>query len=85
MLQELLESDPKLRRQSEQFWAEMEFKKKLIELRKSEAMTQKQVAEKSGLTQQAVSRLEKESGTMLGTLLCYLKAMGYTLGLQKNS
>ncbi len=36
MLQKLLESDPKLKRQSEQFWAEMEIKKKRIELRRSE-------------------------------------------------
>lgn len=41
IVQNLISDDEKLRRQHEIFEAEMEFKQKLIETRKSESLTQK--------------------------------------------
>ena len=58
ILHELIDSDPKILEQHERFQAEMEFKQKPIDLRKTENMTQKEVGERSGLTQQAIGRLE---------------------------
>ena len=59
IVQNLIADDEKLRRQHEIFEAKMEFKQKLIETRKSESLTQKDLSRMTGLSQQAVSRLEK--------------------------
>ena len=82
-LQRLIESDPKLRTQHEAFRAEMDFKQMLIDARKESAMTQKDVSEASGLSQQAVSRLERGQGATIETVIKYLGSMGYRLGVSK--
>ena len=83
-IQRLIESDPKLREQHEAFVAEMDFKQKLIDARKAASMTQKDVSEASGLSQQAVSRLERGKGATVETVIRYLGSMGYTLSVDKG-
>jgi DNA-binding phage protein len=52
----------------------------LYQLRQKKGLTQRSVAERTGLKQQAISRLEKAaSNTQLGTLQRYLGALGYRL------
>ena len=82
-LQDLIETNPECRRKHEAFRAEMDFKQKLIDIRKANAMTQQEISEASGLSQQAVSRLERGSGATLETVIRYLASMGYTLGVSK--
>ena len=65
------------------FVAEMEFKQKLMEIRKREALTQKDVGRMSGLSQQAISRLERGKGATLDTVIRDLASMGYVLGVNK--
>lgn len=82
-LQRLIESDPRLKAQHDAFRAEMDFKQKLIDARKKSAMTQKDVSEASGLSQQAVSRLERGKGATIETVIKYLQSIGYTLSVNK--
>ena len=82
-LEELIAKNPECKTQHEAFVAEMDFKQKLIDARKASAMTQKEVSEASGLSQQAVSRLERGKGATVETVLKYLGSMGYTLSVNK--
>ena len=83
MLEDLISSSQEAREAHDCFVAEMEFKAKLLAIRQSEALTQKDIAERSGLSQQAVSRAERIHGTTLETVIRYLSAMGYVLGIEK--
>jgi DNA-binding XRE family transcriptional regulator len=50
----------------------------LYQIRQEQGLTQRQAAERAGLKQQAISRLEKAaSNIQLGTLQRYLGALGY--------
>ncbi len=84
IIAELTASDETLMRQHQLFLAEMQFKQELINKRKSSALTQKDISERSGLSQQAVSRLEKGSGGTIETIIRYLSAMGCSLTLKKT-
>ncbi len=84
IIAELVESDEELMRQHQMFLAEMKFKQELIEKRKSRALTQKDISERSGLSQQAVSRLEKGKGGTIETIIRYLGAMGCSLTLKES-
>ncbi len=83
MIKDLVLQDVELKKQHELFLAEMEFKQLLIQTRKDKNMTQQQVSEKSGLSQQAVSRLEKGRGGTLDTVMRYLNSLGCTLSVQR--
>ncbi len=82
IIEELIQDD-ELRAQHELFQAEMQFKQELINARKEREMTQKEMSEKTGLSQQAVSRLEKGTGGTIETVIKYLSALGYSLSIQK--
>ena len=82
-LEELIAKNPECKAQYEAFRAEMDFKQKLIDARKAASMTQKDVSKASGLSQQAVSRLERGKGSTIETVIKYLGSMGYTLGVNK--
>ena len=84
-LDELIESNPEVRNQHALFRAEMDFKQKLIDIRKEQAMTQQDVSIASGLSQQAVSRLERGQGATIETVIKYLGSLGYQLGVNKLS
>ncbi len=81
----LVESDRALKQQHQLFLAEMKFKQELIEKRKASALTQKDISERSGLSQQAVSRLEKGTGGTIETIIRYLNAMGCSLSLKETT
>lgn len=81
IVQELIAADEELRQQHELFEAEMAFKQALIDARKANSLTQKEISEKSGLSQQAVSRLEKGKGGTLDTIIRYLNSMGCSLAV----
>lgn len=83
IIQELTENDEMLRKQRELFQEEMRFKQMLIEARRSKEMTQKEISERTGLSQQAVSRLEKGQGGTIETVIRYLYSMGLTLSLKE--
>ena len=82
-LTELVNSDPEIKKQHDAFEEEMRFKQKLINARKAASMTQREIGIKSGLSQQAVSRLEKGHGTTVETLIKYLNSIGYRLKIEK--
>jgi DNA-binding XRE family transcriptional regulator len=52
----------------------------LYQIRQEQGLTQRTAAERAGLKQQAISRLEKAASNMqLGTLQRYLNALGYRI------
>lgn len=83
IINELISSDENLRKQHELFVAEMAFKQALIEVRMAEQLTQNDVSLRSGLSQQAVSRLERGNGASLETIIRYLLSIGYSLTITK--
>lgn len=83
ILRDVVSSNPDIQRQHELFLEEMRFKQLLIDARKEMHMTQRDISEKSGLSQQAVSRLETGHGGTVDTVLKYLNAIGLTLAVQK--
>ena len=80
----LIQDDEKLRRQHELFEAEMAFKQELINARKAQSLTQKDISRLTGLSQQAVSRMEKEASGTIATIIRYLDSIGYTLAIRKK-
>ena len=82
-LEQLISHNDEAYRAYLEFQARIELQKKLIEMRKAECMTQSDVAEVSGLSQQAVSRIEKGSGSTVNSLLKYLIGIGYGIELKK--
>ena len=85
ILNELIQSDVELKRQHDLFEKEMQFKQELINARKCKQLTQKEISNISGLSQQAISRLEKGQGGTVETILKYLSSMGYTLSIKENN
>ncbi|MCY4109185.1 MAG: helix-turn-helix transcriptional regulator [Chloroflexi bacterium] len=78
----MAELDPERRRRieerAEQLIAE---EMTLRELRKARALTQASVARELGISQDAISRLEKRSDILLSTLRRTVEAMGGSLSL----
>ncbi|MBY6758659.1 helix-turn-helix transcriptional regulator [Clostridium botulinum] len=59
--------------------------KSLVEFRKSTGITQKEVAERSGLTQQMVSRMEKvDYSPTLESFLKYMLALGLEVKIEED-
>ena len=83
IIAELTASDEALMRQHKLFQAEMQFKQELINKRKAYSLTQKDISERSGLSQQAISRLKKGNGGTIETIIKYLSAMGCSLTLKE--
>ena len=84
IIADITASDEALMRQHQLFQAEMQFKQELINKRKANALTQKDISERSGLSQQAVSRLEKGNGGTIESIIRYLSAMGCSLTLEES-
>src|SRR5258708_37652183 len=53
----------------------------LRELRRAHRLTQRRMAEKLGIGQEGVSRLEQRSDLLISTLRSYVKAMGGNLSI----
>ena len=82
-LNKLVAESKEARKAHEEFQARIALQQKLIETRKAEKMTQSDVANAAGLSQQAVSRIEKGSGATIGSLIKYLMGIGYSIELKK--
>ena len=80
-VEEDMRTDPEVREAIEKFERECEFRRKMVDARKSSGLTQAQLEEISGLKQQAISRIEKNgtSSPSVSTLIKYLDAIGYKL------
>lgn len=59
IIKQKCEADPEFNRAYKQATAELDIIAQIIKTRKEKGMTQKEVADKAGLTQQMVSRIER--------------------------
>lgn len=81
----LRESNPELKREFDVIDKEYELLKQAIDYRKSQKTTQEDVAAISGLSQQAVSRLENLGvEPTLRNFIKYIDAVGLQLVLEKK-
>ena len=86
ILDEMIQSSPEAKAAHEVFMKEYMLRKALVEARNQAGLTQKELSEATGLTQQAISRVETgSSGTTLHNLVRYLNGIGYELILQKTA
>jgi len=83
-LEEAYNNDPKVRAALDQFDAECRLRYELTQARKKMKMTQVQIKEVTGLTQQVISRIESNTdiSPSLKNLMIYAGALGYELTLQ---
>ena len=72
------------RKAYEEFQARIALQQQLVNLRKSENMTQTDVAKAAGISQQAVSRIERGSGATINSLIKYLMGIGYSIDFRKT-
>ena len=80
------ENDPKVKLAIDQFEAECRLRKELAKARKENKLSQSQLQELTGLTQQSISRIESNSeiSPSLKNLIKYITAIGYELKLEKK-
>ena len=65
---------------------ELKFRIDLVSARKKSSLSQKDLAKKTGLSQQAISRIETGySSTTIKNMLKYLNALGYTIKVVKDT
>ena len=85
-LDEDYKNDPKVKLAIDQFEAECKLRKELAEARRNNSISQSQLTELTGLTQQTISRIETNSeiSPSLKILLKYITAIGYELKLVKK-
>ena len=82
-LNRLIAESEEARKAHEAFLARIALQQKLVQTRQAEKMTQSDVANASGLSQQAVSRIEKGAGATISSLVKYLTGIGYGIELKK--
>jgi len=80
---EMLRTNPEVRETAKMIEIETEFRKKMIAARKASGLTQIQLEQKSGLKQQAISRMEKAitNAPKITTVMIYLDSIGYKLDI----
>jgi DNA-binding XRE family transcriptional regulator len=85
-LEEAYKNNPKVKRAIDQFEAECKLRGALAEARRDKNISQSQLKELTGLTQQTISRIETNSeiSPSLKILLKYVNAIGYELKLVKK-
>jgi len=82
--QKMMEESEEARQEVAEFRANYELRKSLVEARKGQKISQKQLSQLTGLTQQAISKIETgKNSTTIGTLIKYLYGIGYGLQIQK--
>lgn len=82
-LVQLIASSEDARKSYDDFQARINLQKELIAMRKAENLTQSDVAKATGLSQQAVSRIEKGTGATINSLIKYLSGIGYVIQFKK--
>ncbi len=83
-LNRLIAENEDARKAHEEFQARIALQQLLVQMRKAENMTQTDVANATGLSQQAVSRIERGAGATISSLIKYLMGIGYRIELKKN-
>ena len=80
-------NDPRIKAAIDQFENECRLRRELAEARKQMNITQMQIKEMTGLTQQVISRIETNTdiSPSLKNLMIYANAIGYELSLQPKS
>lgn len=84
-LNKLASENGDAKRAYDEFQARITLQRLLVQTRKAENMTQTDVANAAGLSQQAVSRIEKGTGATVASLLKYLTGIGYGIELKKSN
>jgi len=86
-MDEILRTNPKARKAYAEFEAECKLRRELADARKNQNITQSELKERSGLTQQAISRIETDHEISPSTknLIKYVNAIGYELTLQPKN
>jgi DNA-binding XRE family transcriptional regulator len=85
-LQEIFSDDPETKEVFRQYelahrenarleQEEMELRNRLVEFRKAQKITQKELEARTGLTQQAISRFEKGVGGNIKTIIKYAEGL----------
>ncbi len=82
-LEQFIASNEDARKTYDDFQARINLQKELIAMRKAENLTQSDVAKVTGLSQQAVSRIEKGTGATINSLIKYLSGIGYGIQFKK--
>jgi len=82
-LEQLIASSEDARKTYDDFQSRINLQKELIAMRKAENLTQSDVAKATGLSQQAVSRIEKGTGATINSLIKYLSGIGYGIQFKK--
>ena len=82
-LNELVNDNEEARKAYEAFQKRIALQEQLLQIRKAENMTQTDVANAAGLSQQAVSRIEKGAGATINSLIKYLTGIGYCIQFKK--
>jgi DNA-binding XRE family transcriptional regulator len=82
-LEQLIASSEDARKTYDDFQTRINLQKELIAMRKAENLTQSDVAKATGLSQQAVSRIEKGTGATINSLIKYLSGIGYGIQFKK--
>ena len=82
-LNKLVSEEESARKAYEEFQARIALQQQLVQMRKAEHMTRSDVAHAAGLSQQAVSRIEKGAGATINSLIKYLTGIGYGIELKK--
>jgi len=85
MIKNLIKENTDAKKAQEEFIAKIELQKNLIEARKNEHLTQEQLSGRTGLSQQAISRIERGTGWSISSFLKYLSGIGYEVELKKIS
>ncbi len=83
-LEKLISSSEYAHKTYSNFQARINLQKELIAMRKAENLTQSDVAKATGLSQQAVSRIEKGTGATINSLIKYLSGIGYGIHFKKK-
>ena len=83
-LEQAYNDNPKVKAAIDQFSNEYRLRRELADARKQKNITQAQIQELTGLTQQAISRIETNTdiSPSLKNLMIYANAIGYELSLQ---
>ena len=80
-------NDPKVKAAIDQFDNECRLRRELAKARKQKKISQAQIKELTGLTQQVISRIETNSeiSPSLKNLMIYANAIGFELVLQQKT
>lgn len=84
-IRKLVNSSSKAKKAQNKFFDEYNFRLLLIKARKKQNLTQKELSDITGLSQQMISRIETgTTDTSIGTLSKYLNGIGYNIKLTKS-